>query len=570
MRSATSQLSSLYKFLWGIPLRGRLLVPAIMVHATISLIIIFLGGAGAYSPLIIAGFMASILVGWLLELSGIDLGMVNLRRLNQLAIVNSCFIAFGLATSMTPLGLVALTAILSVSSFMRGIIFFTLSGKRLPRALPLFMLILFLEAAPTLLLQNAAYGISILKGYLIGASISLLLMLIFKRILWIKGAPVIDYVSGILAYLLDDRRDWLRELTERLDDESFVKLDILVFRSSDQKPEAAILIPYFHPGPFKDYGSSGLMYSIHEELMRHGVKAIFFKGFSNHQDNLISEDDCRLILGRIRKLILDDHEDLTYFSYAYSPQILCESHVKGLLLGVGNARLLLVTTHPEGMEDIPNIVYDDNRDQFLIPVDCHNSFSESVKDLDDNSLEMISSLLRRAEEMELGEKNKLIFGYAQIELNGYSREDGAGDLGVSAAAFIFDGRPSTIISLDGNNCLPQIRDMVIERLKPLGFEYMEVLTTDTHAVNGLRFGGRGYHPLGEVVPAEIIAEAAEEAAKRALGAAKPMEAAWVRLKFPGVKVMSQSFLREAAMRTRQGITIFLLFLIGSLMAGIIL
>lgn len=241
-----------------------------------------------------------------------------------------------------------------------------------------------------------------------------------------------------------------------------------------------------------------------------------------------------------------------------------------MLLGVGDARLLLVTTHPMGMEDIPNIICNGSRDQFLIPVDCHNSFSDSVKDLDEDSLQMISKLLRKAETMELGGRKSLLFGYAQVGLDGHSREDGAGDLGVSAAVFLFDGRPSAIISLDGNNCLPHVRDMVVERLKSMGFEHVEVVTTDTHIVNGLRFGGRGYHPLGEVVPADVIAEKAAEAAAKALQAAKPMETAWLRLKFPRVKIMSQSFLQEAAARTRQGIIIFLLFLIGSIIAGAVL
>jgi putative membrane protein len=567
LKSATSQLSSLYRFLWGIPLRGRLLAPAIAAYAVTSLAISFLGGAGAYTPIILTGFIASILVGWILEHLKIDLGMINSRRLNQLAIVSSCFITLGLAASVTPLGSAGLAAIISVGLFIRGVVLLALAGKKLPKALPIFASTIFMEAAPMLLLQNAAYGLSIMRGYLIGAASSLLLILIFKRILIIRGAPALDYISSVLAYLLDDRKDWLREISEKLDDEALASLDLLLFRNMDKVVEAAILIPFFHPGPFKNYGSSGLMYKIHEELQRDGVKAIFLKGFSNHHDNLISEEDCELILEKIRKIIRDNNDGLTYSSHAYPPQILQEGHVHGMLLGVGDARILHVTTHPMGMEDIPNMICNCSRDQFLIPVDCHNSFSDSVKDLDEDSLQMISKLLKRAEEMELSGRKSLLFGYAQVGLNGYSREDGAGDLGVSAAVFLFDGRPSAIISLDGNNCLPHVRDAVVERLKSIEFEHVEVVTTDTHAVNGLRFGGRGYHPLGEVVPADVIAEKAMEAAARALQAAKPMEAAWLRLKFPWVKIMSQSFLQEAAARTRQGIAIFILFLIGSIIAG---
>ncbi|RLG04841.1 MAG: hypothetical protein DRN61_02350, partial [Thaumarchaeota archaeon] len=61
-------------------------------------------------------------------------------------------------------------------------------------------------------------------------------------------------------------------------------------------------------------------------------------------------------------------------------------------------------------------------------------------------------------------------------------------------------------------------------------------------------------------------EKAFEVAERAMRSAKPMEAAWIRLKFLNVKVMSSSFLEEAAARTGQGIISFFLFL---LVAGVL-
>ena len=65
----------------------------------------------------------------------------------------------------------------------------------------------------------------------------------------------------------------------------------------------------------------------------------------------------------------------------------------------------------------------------------------------------------------------------------------------------------------------------------------------------------------------MIAEKALEVAERAMRSAKPMEAAWIRLKFFGVKVMSSSFLEEAAVRTSQGIISFFLFLLATGVLG---
>jgi len=65
----------------------------------------------------------------------------------------------------------------------------------------------------------------------------------------------------------------------------------------------------------------------------------------------------------------------------------------------------------------------------------------------------------------------------------------------------------------------------------------------------------------------VLAEKALEVAERAMRSAKPMEAAWIRLKFFGVKVMSSSFLEEAAARTSQGIISFFLFLLATGVLG---
>ena len=428
-----------------------------------------------------------------------------------------------------------------------------------------------LEATPAYLLRNLVYGEVILKSYFIGFSSASIFVLLFRKVFLIRGAPALDYISGVLAFLLDDRRDWIKDLADQLDDRSSVQVDILMFRRKAAPPEVAILVPTFHPGPFKDFGSSGLPYKISEELNRLGVKTIFFKGLSNHHDNLIFEEDCKLIIESIKAVLLErSSSKLSYSPNACAPVSLVVDHVKGTVLPVGEVKLLFITTHPRGMEDIPGELMKEVRDCSLIPVDCHNSFSESVKDLDEGSISSISNLMKKAEELELGDSLPLIFGYSQATLEGYSREAGIGDLGLSAAVFMLEGHPTAIISLDGNNCFPEVREKIIEKLKPLGFKFIEVLTTDTHIVNGLSFGGRGYHPLGEVISAEVLAEKAFEIVKSAMKAAKPMEVAWTRLKFFGVKVMSPAFLEEAAARTRQGIATFFLFLIASAVLGVFL
>ena len=516
--------------------------------------------------LIVACFQLSILVNWLSEKVG-DVGMLNLRRMNQLSIINSGLIILGSLISLTPLGLRGAMAIIAMGAFLRVSVSLTQSGRKALKAAPLIASAMLLEALPAFWLLGDPLAGLLAKPYLIGGLLAATLIVALGRFVRIRSSPALDYVSSLLAYLLDGRRDWMSELVANLDDESEVQIDVLLFRSRGGRPELALIIPTFHPGPFKDFGSSGLPYRIHGELKKLGVETFFLKGFSNHENNLISEDDCEFIADELKRLLAENPNKLSYFPYCYTPIELESDGVKGILLGIGEAKLLLVTLHPRGMEDIPRWVAGSLVDGSIIAVDCHNSFSEQVRDLGEDTLRKISNLLREAESISLTDRSALMFGYSRVLLEGYSRLDGVGDLGISAMVFMLEDSPAAIISLDGNNCLPEVRDEIVKRVKALGFKVVEAATTDTHIVNGLKFGGMGYHPLGEVVPAEVIAEEAVKAVKLAMNAAKPMEVAWTRLRFMNVKIMSPSFLEEAAEKAHKSMLLFFALLFAAALFG---
>ena len=548
-------------------MKGRLLSLAIVAQLASALSIGLVSGLGFPSILlIVACFQLSILVNWLSEKIG-DVGMLNLRRMNQLSIINSGLIILGSLISLTPLGLRGAMAIIAIGAFLRVSVSLTQSGRKALKAAPLIASVMLLEALPAFWLLGGPFADLLAKPYLIGGLLAATLIIALERFVKIRGSPVLDYVSSFLAYLLDGRRDWMSELVANLDDESEVQVDVLLFRSRGGKPELALIIPTFHPGPFKDFGSSGLPYRIHGELKKLGVETFFLKGFSNHENNLISEDDCEFIADELKRLLAENPNKLSYFPYCYTPIELESNGVKGILLGIGEAKLLLVTLHPRGMEDIPRWVAGSLVDGSIIAVDCHNSFSEQVRDLGEDTLRKISDLLREAESISLTDRSALMFGYSRVLLEGYSRLDGVGDLGISAMVFMLEDSPAAIISLDGNNCLPEVRDEIVRRVKALGFKVVEAATTDTHIVNGLKFGGMGYHPLGEVVPAEVIAEEAVKAVKLAMNAAKPMEVAWTRLRFMNVKIMSPSFLEEAAEKAHKSMLLFFALLFAAALLG---
>jgi len=564
-KSATSRISSLYKFLWSIPIKGDLLSLSLLFSTAASLVLVYVSGFSNYSLIVVACFLLSNLLNMLLGKLKADLGMLNIRRANQITIVNSWFLLFAVLISLTPLRTVGFTAIIAAAAFLRTVIYLTFAGRRILSAIPLLISNMILEAVPAAFLSGG-YGYGLLKAYMIGGGLAAILLLILGRFILIRGVPALKYTSATLAVLLDDRTDWLKEIAERLNDRAQVEIDVIAFRSRNkEKPELAILVPTFHPGPFRNFGSSGLIYEIADELESLGIRAVFFKGLSNHETNIISPEDCRRIVEGVKKAFSENVKTLKYSSLMSEPVTVNNGDMRGMALALGEAKLVFLTRHPEGMEDIPPSVVR-VKDEKLIPVDCHNSFSDTVKDLNDESLRNISKLLEKAVNLELRQRFPIVVGYSRTNLSKYSLEDGIGKLGITALIFN-PKKPIALIVLDGNNCLPSVRDEILRKIKALGVEVGEVLTTDTHIVNGLKFGGRGYHPLGEVIPLKELAEEACKAIEKALKSAKPMEAALMKLRFNDVKVTSSEFFEEAANQTSRGLKLFFALLATSLILG---
>jgi len=534
--------------------------------AAASLALSYISGLPRYSLIVVACFLLSNLLNVIPEKLDVDLGMLNLRRADQIIIVNSWFLLAGILLSLTPMGVAGFAAVAAVAAFIRVVIYLTFAGKRAFSATPLLISCMGLEAIPAAIFLNNPYGYGLLKAYFIGGLLAAMLLLILGNLLSIRRIPALSYISATLAVLLDGKTDWLKEVAEKLDDRSKIEVNVIALKEKDhEEPEAAILVPTFHPGPFRDFGSSGLIYEIADELRAIGIETIFFKGLSNHETNIIAPEDCERIVKAIRAAFSENVRDLRYRSSMSHPTAVNDGGIKGTALTLGEARLVFLTKHPEGMEDIPRSVVR-VKDDRLIPVDCHNSFSDMVKDLDEESLRSVSKLLEKAAELELHARHPIVAGYARITLDKYSLEDGIGKLGVTALVFKLN-RPIAFIVLDGNNCLPSVRDEIKKHVREMGVEVVEVLTTDTHIVNGLKFGGRGYHPLGEVIPAEESAEAARRAVEKALKSAKPMEVALMKLEFDGVKVTSSAFFEEAASQTSKGLRLFFSFLAASLILG---
>ncbi|MEM1583558.1 MAG: DUF2070 family protein [Nitrososphaerota archaeon] len=570
----TSRLASLYPYIKGLPGRGNLL-HLLTLFIALSVVLLSLTDLSRiWIPAL--SFYSIIIVNFLF--SSIRVGLVNFRRLNGLTIVEMLLNSIGLSimymadalANSRVIGLVFFSSLIALATLLRGLIIRVLTEDDLSYTLKYTCIISTLMTSPLLDPALNYLLTPMIIGQVIGNALHLLYSSYINYFYKIHGLKPLKLLSAMLAIFLDGRKDSLEKLAEKLNNTSEIKVDCLIFREAGRKNvEIAFIIPGFHPGPFRDFGSSILPYLIEERLSRKGVKVVIARGLSDHSKNIISRRDCEFIAEEISRKILT--HDSSYSELIGSTKILKYGSATASVIQVGSSTLVVVTLHPKGMEDIPPSVMDGIERDDVIIVDAHNSFSEDVKELDGDGFRDIKNVVAQALKMTIHGRSLLLVGYGENMIEDYGLEDGIGPLGIRVLTFRNeDGLSTALIVIDSNNAVPEVRGMISEEARKLGFDYCEVLTTDTHIVNGLKLGGRGYHPLGEVIPVEVISSSAIEALKKALSNLKNMEVSRVSMRFENVKVMSNDFLAEAAEKSFKSLRLFLLAILASLIfSGII-
>ncbi len=109
------------------------------------------------------------------------------------------------------------------------------------------------------------------------------------------------------------------------------------------------------------------------------------------------------------------------------------------------------------------------------------------------------------------------------------------------------------MTIDGNNMVSGLREEILARLKAMGLDDGEILTTDTHVVNGVVKVDRGYHPVGEAIDREKLIKYIETAAFEALENLEAVKSSWRMEEVRGVKIIGEKHLQEICLLTERTI-----------------
>ena len=378
--------------------------------------------------------------------------------------------------------------------------------------------------------------------------------------------------------------NWLENISEPLEtffeksgDVRDINISVLAFRCG-QKLKALILVPTFHSGPFKNVGSSLLSYSIQRALEnRLDCVVSIPHGPSGHASDIVSQLESQKILESTLNSI-----QFSSFDSNASPFIRIQRDEANVGCQVfGNLVLLTLTLSPKTMEDLPSeldyaILSEAKKRGFssAVVVDAHNSINGSPN-LDQAVATLKSASVTSIEKSLQLSRSSFEIGAAKVVPQGFSLKDGMGPGGITVIVTKVGDQKTAYVTIDGNNMISGLREKILSTLQEAGITGGEILTTDTHAVNGITLAERGYHPIGEVMDQEKLISYIKQVVENALSDLELAEVSHQTYIIPNVKVVGEEqvsnlcLLTEKAVNEAKKLALFIFPSIGVILAALL-
>ena len=313
------------------------------------------------------------------------------------------------------------------------------------------------------------------------------------------GIGILDLLSLFIAHMNEGSKS-LESLFDNMGEPISTVVTFISFRTK-KGIKSLFVSPSVHPGPLGDIGGSN-MPTILAERFNHFT--MIAHGPSTHDFNPVATRELDKIESAI-KTGLDKIE--------YSPKATLFKRYKEEKANIGvqffnKGMVILSTFAPEGSDDIEfgvgltMMTQSKSRCkvQDSIIVDCHNSFtpeSGGVLPGNDEVFEIITAI----DKIDLeNEYHDIKVGCYENPMNDLGKNEGVGESGIKTMVIEVANQKTAYILFDSNNMEIGFRAEIIDTVKELGIDEVEVMTTDTHSVNTI---SRGYNPIGLTKRAEI-------------------------------------------------------------------
>jgi len=443
-----------------------------------------------YAFLVVAGAIASILLT-------VEPGSI-IPSLTLLGVAVSSFISFLVLTGFYRRGAPSILAVSLLNTILQSFRWIVVS------------IILF---------ENLAEVLSvILLSFSTGA---LLLAALSLRKVRGEISPLTVF-QAYLDYHFNNNEEPLERLFEEASRENNLRLSIVTFKTIGMPP-ASLIGLNIHFGPFGTLGSSPLPSRLVEELEdESGRRIMLLRSLSDHSLNLPSKKEVEKI-GSMIIAGLNSAKSLEDFPVGVSQKEAEGYCVTAARLGPYCIAFLSCPGHsaedfpPEWLPRLSDVLKKHSLTPLLV-CDAHNSIDASSWVVSSPDEKTFASLLEEAaEDLEKASGRTLKTGFHRVRLKSLPSDE-IGPGGVSSLVFNIDGENHVIIMIDGNNMVMGVRNRLAESLKKrFSVSTLEIVTTDTHVLTGLKKAEKGYFPVGFKTSMESLLEACGEALAGAVG-----------------------------------------------------
>ena len=305
------------------------------------------------------------------------------------------------------------------------------------------------------------------------------------------GIGVLDLLSLFIAHM-NEGSNSLEGLFENMSEAIDTVVTFISFKT-EEGIKALFISPSVHPGPLGDLGGSNMPTILANKFNHFTMVA---HGPSTHDFNPISVSEIDKIEKSVKKSLSNikySNNASRFVRYTFAPEA-----VDDIEFGVG----LTMMAQSRSRCAVKDSVI----------VDCHNSFApESGEVLPGNS--EVFDLIDVIDKINPDQnKDSIKIGCWQNDMPDLDKQEGVGESGIKTMIIEVDNQRTAYVLFDSNNMEIGFRQEIMDAVKDLDIDEIEVMTTDTHTVNTI---SRGYNPIG-IAKRQRIIEYVRESIQEAL------------------------------------------------------
>jgi predicted neutral ceramidase superfamily lipid hydrolase len=404
---------------------------------------------------------------------------------------------------------------------LRSIVVFSLSSKSNLHKITFSLLQPLISTLTTSFLMVSEITV-ILGAFILATTLSIIPLIFLLRFIERQGKSMIKVspmriFKAFLVDWLDRKNEMFEAFLKEIGTESEIEVTLIRFdskRSSETK--GIIVISNFHPGPFLNVGSSMLPYLIQNRFETKNIAVFVPHGISGHENNLVSQEDNTKVISAI-KTMLRDCEPSNMVSTFKTIEV-GSAKVNAQIFG--KCLLLTLTQSPKDMEDIPIELGKEvasmakTKFKHVGIIDSHNCIND-VRMFIEEELNDLRSAAYEAIESSSAIEKKVEMGVAKYNFENIEPRQGVGPGGVRVFLFKNFDQLIAYIIIDANNMIKGLREKILTSLIDIGIDGGEIMTTDTHVVNGLVRAKLGYYPFGEILNQDNIVNSIKKTVKKA-------------------------------------------------------